>query len=107
MLQIDYPFGPAWSCLTEKLGFTRPHTFAKKGRDWLATLELPADERAMLESCLREADFLTREIAHLDREIAVYALGCADSRRLTTIPGGNKAADAVLAPTGGRPTASL
>ena len=38
-------------------------TFGKKGRTWLATLQLPADERAMVDSCLREADFLTRELA--------------------------------------------
>jgi transposase len=37
-------------------------TFGKKGRAWLATLDLPADERAMVDSCLREADFLTGEL---------------------------------------------
>ena len=35
---------------------------SKKGRQWLAGLELPADERATVLSCLREADFLTREL---------------------------------------------
>ena len=29
----------------------------KKSREWLASLELPADERMTVESCLREADF--------------------------------------------------
>jgi transposase len=78
------------------------HTFSKKGRDWLATLELPADERAMLDSCLREADFLTREIAHLDREIAIYALGSAEIRRLMTIPGVDVTTAATLMATIGR-----
>jgi transposase len=32
-------------------------TFGNKGRAWLATLDLPADERAMVDSCLREAAF--------------------------------------------------
>ncbi|MDX6705635.1 MAG: transposase [Solirubrobacteraceae bacterium] len=31
-------------------------TFGTKGRAWLAALELPADEREMVQSCLREAD---------------------------------------------------
>jgi transposase len=62
-------------------------TFGKKGRAWLATLELPADERATVNSCLREADFLSAEIARVDREIARYAVGCAEIRRLMTIPG--------------------
>ena len=62
-------------------------TFGKKGRAWLATLKLPADERETLDACLREADFLTREIALIDRELARYALGCPEIRRLMTIPG--------------------
>ncbi len=41
----------------------------------------------MVDSCLREADFLTRELACVDREIARYAVGCAEIRRLMTIPG--------------------
>jgi transposase len=55
-------------------------TFGKKGRAWLATLQLPIDERAMVDSCLREADFLTGEIARIDAEIARYVLGCAEMR---------------------------
>lgn len=40
-----------------KLGGGAPasDTFGKKGRAWLATLELPADEREMINSGLREA----------------------------------------------------
>ncbi len=62
-------------------------TFAKKGRAWLASVDLPADEREMLEGCLREADFLTSEIALVDKEIARYAVENAEIRRLMTIPG--------------------
>ncbi len=61
-------------------------TFGKKGRAWLAELELPADEREMVNSCLREADFLSGEIARVDRQIARYALTNAEIRRLMTIP---------------------
>jgi transposase len=77
-------------------------TFAKKGRAWLATLQLPADEREMLDSCLREADFLTAELARLDREIARYALGCPEIRRLMTIPGVSVTTAATLIATIGR-----
>ena len=34
---------------------------ARKGREWLQSLELPADERQTILSCMREADFLARE----------------------------------------------
>jgi transposase len=77
-------------------------TFGKKGRAWLATLQLPADEREMLDSCLREADFLTAELARLDREIARYALGCPEIRRLMTIPGVSVTTAATLIATIGR-----
>jgi transposase len=50
-------------------------------------LELPADEREMVQSCLREADFLAGQLARVDREIARYALDYATSRPLMTIPG--------------------
>jgi hypothetical protein len=37
--------------------------------------QLPADERATILSCLREADFLAHELAQIDREIARCAVG--------------------------------
>jgi transposase len=77
-------------------------TFGTKGRAWLAALELPADEREMVQSCLREADFLTGELARVDREIARYALGCAEIRRLMTIPGVSVTTAATLIATIGR-----
>jgi transposase len=77
-------------------------TFGKKGRAWLATLQLPVDERAMVDSCMREADFLSGEIARIDGEIARYALGSAEIRRLMTIPGISVTTAATLMATIGR-----
>jgi transposase len=77
-------------------------TFGKKGRAWLATLELPPDEREMVNSCLREADFLTAELTRVDGDIARYALGCAEIRRLMTIPGISITTAATLMATIGR-----
>ena len=59
----------------------------KKSRAWLAELDLPADERMSVESCLREADFLTAEIDQIDAGLARDALGDEQVRRLMTIPG--------------------
>jgi transposase len=47
----------------------------KKSRAWLAELDLPADERMTVNSCLREADFLAAEIAQIDADLARDALG--------------------------------
>ncbi len=75
--------------LIRNLGGRAPghDTFAKQGRAWLASVELPIDERELLEGCLREADFLTGEIARVDKEIACHAVDNAEIRRLMTIPG--------------------
>ena len=75
---------------------------ANKSRQWLTSLKLPADERATVLSCLREADFLTRELARVDRDIARYAVGCAEIRRLMTIPGVDVTTAATLMATIGR-----
>lgn len=45
-------------------------TFGRNGREWLAALTLAVDERATVDSCLREADFLTAKLALVDAEIA-------------------------------------
>ncbi len=75
---------------------------AKKGREWLQSLELPADERATIASCMREADFLARELAQVDHEIARYAVNNAEIRRLMTIPGIDVTTAATLMATIGR-----
>jgi transposase len=61
--------------------------FGKRGRGWLASLALPADERATVDGCLREIDFLSEEVAAIEREPAGLALGSAELRRLMTVPG--------------------
>ena len=61
--------------------------FGKRGRAWLAELELPADERQTVDGCLRQIDFVDAEIAILERAIAEHALASSDIRRLMTVPG--------------------
>lgn len=63
--------------------------FGKRGREWLASLELPVDERLTLDGCLRQVDMLDAELTALDRELASHALACDEIRRLMTIPGVN------------------
>lgn len=61
--------------------------FGKAGRRWLAALELPSDEREAVNACLRHVDFLTTEIAAIDRAIAIDASRSPDVRRLMSVPG--------------------
>ena len=63
--------------------------FGKKGRAWLAELELPVEERETLDSGLRQIDFLDREVALVEQAIAHDALNWPDARRLMTVPGVN------------------
>src|SRR5215207_4393662 len=63
--------------------------FGKKGRVWLAELELPIEERETLDSGLRQIDFLDGEIALVDRLIAHEALNWPEARRLMSVPGVN------------------
>jgi len=61
--------------------------FGKRGRRWLEELELPEDERDTVAACLRQIDFLTTELAHVDRQLAEQALQSTEIKRLMTIPG--------------------
>jgi transposase len=61
--------------------------FGKVGRQWLAELVLPADERDTVDACLRQIDFLSGELAHVDRQLAKQALASEEIKRLMTIPG--------------------
>ena len=63
--------------------------FGVAGRRWLAAQELPADEREMVEACLRGIDHLDREVAVIDRALAELVLGSPELRRLLTLPGVN------------------
>jgi transposase len=75
--------------------------FGSVGRRWLAAQQLPADEREMLEACLRGIDVLDREVAAIDRALAELVLASAELRRLLTLPGVNVvAACALLAAIG-------
>ena len=61
--------------------------FGKRGRRWLAELELPADEHDTLAACLRQIDFLNTELAGVDEHLAKHALASTEIKRLLTIPG--------------------
>jgi transposase len=63
--------------------------FGVRGRAWLRALPLPADERETVAGCLRQVDFLDREISELERGLARTALGSAEIRRLMSVPGVN------------------
>jgi transposase len=63
--------------------------FGTAGRQWLAAQQLPADEREMVEACLRGIDFLDREVAAIDRALAALVLASLELRRLLTLPGVN------------------
>jgi transposase len=61
--------------------------FGKQGRQWLAALQLPADESQTLEGCLREVDFLDSEVGLIESELAREALSSPQIRRLMSVPG--------------------
>jgi transposase len=61
--------------------------FGVRGREWLEALELPADERETVTGCLRQVDFLDREVAEAERVLARSALASEEIRRLMSVPG--------------------
>jgi len=61
--------------------------FGREGRRWLGRLVLPAHERRIVESCLREVDFLSGEVAALESELAKLALSAESIKRLMSVPG--------------------
>ncbi len=61
--------------------------FGVRGRAWLATLELPPDERLALDSALRLDALLGEEIDVAARAIAAMVADDPRVRRLLTIPG--------------------
>jgi transposase len=63
--------------------------FGVKRRQWLATLELPVEERESVDAGPRHVEFLDGEIAAVERPIAQQALGWPEIRRLMTVPGVN------------------
>jgi transposase len=63
--------------------------FGVKGRQWLAGLELPSEERESVDAGIRHVEFLDAEIAAVERLVAQQALSWPEIRRLMTVPGVN------------------
>lgn len=62
--------------------------FGKRGRAWLAALELSdPEESETVASCLRQIHFLGKELAAIDAQLARFALSSPQARRLMRIPG--------------------
>jgi len=75
--------------------------FGVAGREWLARQELPVDEQDTVNAALRQIDFLNKEIATLETELARFAIGSAEAKQLMTVPGvGLVTASAFLAQVG-------
>lgn len=56
---------------------------------WLKELGLPSEERETIDSCMRQIEFLDREIEEVERLIAKDALDSPEVARLMTVPGVN------------------
>ena len=63
--------------------------FGVKGRAWLASLELPLEERESVDAGIRHIEFLDCEIAAVEKLIAQQALSWPEIRRLMTVPSVN------------------
>jgi transposase len=63
--------------------------FGVKGRHWLASLELPLEERESVDAAMRHIEFLEAEIAAVEKLIARQALSWPEIKRLMTVPGVN------------------
>ena len=63
--------------------------FGVKGRQWLAGLELPPEERESVDAAMRHVEFLDAEIGAVEKLIAQQALSWPEIRRLMTVPGVN------------------
>jgi transposase len=63
--------------------------FGVKGRQWLASLELPAEERESVDAAMRHVEFLDQEVAQVEELVAQQALSWPEIRRLMTVPGVN------------------
>ena len=63
--------------------------FGARGRQWLAGLQLPVEERESVDAGLRHIEFLDGELTQVERLIAQQALGWPDVRRLMSVPGVN------------------
>ncbi len=75
--------------------------FGVRGRQWLEGLALPTDERETVAGCLRQVDFLDREVEALERGLARTALDSAEIKRLMSVPGVNLVSAATFVATVG------
>jgi hypothetical protein len=75
--------------------------FNAEGLDWLATVQLDAQGRLLVDSDLRQLEFLQNEIHSLDDELARRGQASAEVKLLMTLPGVDVAtAEAMLAAWG-------
>jgi transposase len=81
--------------------------FGVKGRQWLASLELPLEERESVDAGIRHIEFLDSEIAAAERLIAQQALVWPEIRRLMTVPGVNLICAATFIAAIGQPSRFL
>ena len=79
------------ACLQRRLAPKPPCSdlFGVKGRAWLESLELPAEERESVDAAMRHIEFLDAEVAAVEKLIAQQALSWPEIRRLMTVPGVN------------------
>jgi transposase len=79
------------ACLQRRLQPKPPCSdlFGVKGREWLAALELPGEERESVDAAIRHIEFLDAEVAQVEKLIARQALSWPEIRRLMTVPGVN------------------
>jgi transposase len=73
--------------LIQRPGFA--DLFGVSGRQWLADVELPLEERESVDAGLRQIAFVDTEISAVEKLIAQQALGWEEIRRLMTVPGVN------------------
>jgi transposase len=81
--------------------------FGVKGRQWLAGLELPPEERESVDAGVRHVEFLDWEIREVERLIARQALSWPEVRRLMTVPGVNLICAATFIAAVGNPNRFL
>ena len=75
--------------------------FAPKNLEWLKTVQIDAQGRMLIDSDLRQLEFLDKEIALLDKELAERGHASEQVKLLMTLPGVDVAtAEAMLAAWG-------
>ena len=89
------------SVLAMRLVDAPARLFNAEGRDWLAEVELDEQGRLLVDSDLRQLEFLQKEIDTLDAELARRGHASDDVKLLMTLPGVDvTTAEAMLAAWG-------